>query len=458
MERNEQEEHTYDVSYQLLDPTDEPALAPPAAVGDFLPPIGQWPTVGGLAMLIGFVGAVGLSAVLPYRVTVQATGRIRPAGDLRLVQATAEGTVEQIAVEENQRVERGDVMVTIDDSQLLTRQRQLETSLERGREQLERLSGELDTLDGQIEAQTEAAERDAAAYQAELELEQRDFRERQLVTQADMDAVEAEVELAREEYQRYQQLAQSGGVSQLQVLEREASYNAALARLERARAALNPSESSVNRASERLEQIRSSNLANLAALRREREALLKEQLELEELLLQEEDDLAQVEDDLQKTVVRAPIGGIIQQLNLRNIDQVVERGEEIATIAPANTELVIEAYVASRDINWLEIGQTGQMRVSSCPYPDFGTLQGTVSSIAPDVSILNAGEGPQDSSASTISDGFYKVQIQPTVLEMISQGRRCSIQPGMEGRLDIETDRESVMSFILRRARLLSNF
>ena len=457
MGHNELDKRTDDAAYELLDPTENPALAPPAAVGDFLPPIGQWPTLGGVAMLLGFVGIVGLAAVLPYRVTVQATARIRPAGDLRVVQATAEGNVEQIAVEANQRVERGDVIVAIDSSQLLTKQRQLETSLDRGREQLERLNGQLDSLDGQIAAQTEAAERDAAAYLAELNLEQRDFRERQLVTQADVDAVEAEVNLAREEYQRFQQLAASGGVSQLQVLEREASYQAALARLERARAALNPSESAVSRASARLEQIRSSNIAALAALRREREALLKEQLELEELLVQEEDDLAQVEVDLQNTVVRAPVAGIIQQLNLRNVNQVVTRGDEIARIAPADTELVIEAYVASRDINWLEIGQTGQMRVSSCPYPDFGTLQGTVSSVAPDVSPLDSGSGQQDSNVPAIADGFYKVQIQPTALELSSQGRRCSIQTGMEGRLDIETARESVMSFILRRARLLSN-
>lgn len=457
MEHNELERMAVDSSKELLDPTDEPVFLLPAAPGDFLPPIGNWPTVGGIVMLLGFVGAVGLSAVLPYTVTVQASARIRPAGDLRIVQATAEGTVELIAIEENQRVEKGNVIVAIDDSQLLTTQRQLETGLERGREQLDRLNGQLETINRQIAAQTKASERDAAAYMAELELEQSDYRERQLVTQADVDAVDAEVALAREEYQRYQQLADSGGISQLQVLERESALNAALARLERAKASLNPSEAPVSRALERLEQIRSSNVAALAALNREREALLQKQLELEEQLLQEEDDLAQVEVDLQNTVVRAPVAGIIQQLNLRNIEQVVGRGDEIAKIAPIDTELVIEAFVASRDINLVEVGQTAQMRVSSCPYPDFGTLTGTVFAIAPDVSVSESGSGQQDNKLPTTSDGFYKVQINPSTLEMTLKGRNCLLQAGMEGRLDIETVRESILSFLLRKARLLSN-
>lgn len=444
-------------STTLQIPNKDPVLLPPATPEDFLPPIGKWPTVGGIVMLLGFIGAVGLSAVLPYTVTIRAAGKIRPEGELRVVQATAEGTIERIAVEGNQRVEKGDVIALIDDSQLLTQQRQLETSLERGRQQLSRLNGQLETITGQIIAQKESYERDAAAYRAELEMAQSNFRELQLVTQADVDAVEAEVALAREEYQRYQQLANSGGVSQLQVLEREASFNAASARLERAKASLNPNNASVIRASERLEQIRSSNVAALAALNRERGSLMQQQLELEEQLLQEEDDLGQVEINLQNTVVRAPVAGIVQQLNLRNIDQVVIRGDEIATIAPTNIDLLIEAYVASRDINMVEVGQTARMRVSSCPYTDFGTLEGTVFSISPDVSQLAEGSGQQDAKTQNFSNGFYKVQIKHTTVEMTSNSRRCLIQTGMNGILDIETVRESVLVFLLRKARLLSN-
>jgi hypothetical protein len=58
---------------------------------EFLPAIGRWMLVGGMFMIGSFGGAIALSAILKYKVTVQAPAAIRPVGEVRLVQSTIEG-------------------------------------------------------------------------------------------------------------------------------------------------------------------------------------------------------------------------------------------------------------------------------------------------------------------------------------------------------------------------------
>nr|WP_322745274.1 cysteine peptidase family C39 domain-containing protein [Coleofasciculus sp. LEGE 07081] len=55
---------------------------------EFLPPISRWSTLGGL-FIVGSVGvAIALASVIKYNVTVKASATVRPADELRLVQAS----------------------------------------------------------------------------------------------------------------------------------------------------------------------------------------------------------------------------------------------------------------------------------------------------------------------------------------------------------------------------------
>ena len=90
------------------------------------------------------------------------------------------------------------------------------------------------------------------------------------------------------------------------------------------------------------------------------------------------------------------------------------------------------------------------MRVSACPYPDFGTLPGTVTAISPDAIAPET----QDQNAAA---GNFQVTIAPESLKLTAPGRECIIQSGMEGRTDIISREETVLTFILRKASLLTD-
>lgn len=430
----------------------------PSSPEKFLPPIGQLPVLGGVVLLIAFSGAVILAGVLQYKVTVKASATVRPAGELRIVQSPMEGTINRIAVEGNQSMQQGETIATLDDSRLQTKKNQLQGSIQQNEQQQIQLTAQLTTLAQQAAAETEQANRTIAFANASLGLNQRTYQDKLITTSAEVRESEAAAELAREEVTRYKQLSETGAISQIQVKEKEAALKTAQARLERVSAFLNPSAAEVDMAREKTEQERARGTATLATLDKEREQLLQKQAELQTQIDRDRKELQQVETELNNTVIRAPVSGVIQDLSLRNQSQVVHLGDKIAQIASSEAPLLIKARVAAQDIDKVKVGQVVHMRVSACPYPDFGTLQGNVSKIAPDAISLSGTDGNQlqESPRPTVG-GAYEVTIQPITMALQANGQKCPIQTGMEGSVEIVSREETVLQFLLRKARLLTS-
>jgi multidrug efflux pump subunit AcrA (membrane-fusion protein) len=134
-------------------------------------------------------------------------------------------------------------------------------------------------------------------------------------------------------------------------------------------------------------------------------------------------------------------------------------GDKIAQIAPSQTGLAIEALVAAQDISKVKTEQPAQVRVSACPYPDYGTLKGSVTNISPDVisSPNNPSSANPSSQSTNASNDFYAVTIKPESLSLSQGQKKCLVQLGMEGRADIISREETVLQFLLRKARLIAD-
>jgi multidrug resistance efflux pump len=175
---------------------------PPIQDSDFLPPLGRWTTLSGMVML-AFVGiAIALASVTKYKVTVKAEANIRPAGELRLVQAAAEGPVMRVWVKENQVVKKGDVIATIDDSRLQTKKSQLQSNIQQSQLQLVQINAQISALNRQILAETDRITRVVAAAKAELSHRSRDYQDKQVTTVTEVEEAEANVRIAQEELQK----------------------------------------------------------------------------------------------------------------------------------------------------------------------------------------------------------------------------------------------------------------
>ncbi|WP_299488645.1 HlyD family efflux transporter periplasmic adaptor subunit [Acaryochloris sp. IP29b_bin.137] len=420
---------------------------------EFLPPISPWISMGGMVLVLLFGGAVAISSILKFSITVKAPASIRPAGGLSVVQSGIEGIITHINVEENQAVKKGDLFAQLDDSGLQTRKSQLKGDIQSISLQKYQVNAQLRALDNQIVAESRFVRRSVAAAEANLAANRRRYQDLKISTEADLEEAQAGYNLASEEYQRFKELEKSGAIAKLQVKEKEAALQAASARIKRLKAATNPTDADIDRSLEQIAQERARGGVTLAGLNQQKEQLMQTQIEAQKQLQRTQKELQQIENELQGTKIRAPIEGTVLQLNLRNPGQVVQPGAAIAQIAPRNAPLTIKARVGAQDINQVKTGQAVQMRVSACPYTDYGTLQGTILSVSPDA--IPASEPGVPANASP---AFYEVTVQPRTLYMGDQKRWCRLQFGMEGRADIVSRQETVLQFVLKKARLLSNF
>ncbi|MGP1385806.1 MAG: HlyD family secretion protein [Thainema sp.] len=418
---------------------------------EFLPPISRWSKLGGVALLGVFGGVLTFAALFKYNVTVKAPAVIRPAGDLRVVQAATAGTVTEIIAQANQTVQQGDAIAVLDDTAQQTQKRQLDITIDQLQTQIQQASQQLTALENQITAEQSRLAGAIAGAEAELKLAQRQYQDQDAIAQANVREAEAAVKFAEEELNRFRQLANTGAVADLQIEEKAAALETAQARLERARAALNPTAAEVEQSQQSVAQAIANRDATLAQLAQTRQQIQQQQADLQDQLLNRQQDLRQLETDLSQVIIRSPIDGIVQTMDLRNSQQVVQVGDIIGYISPTQTELEIKAAVSQAHISQVEIGQTVQMRIDSCSYPDYGVAAGVVSAIAPDAHVQNS-DRPDGTSSSTAA--VYDVTIQPQQLTLHTTYQTCTLQAGMQGRADIITRQETMLRLIFRKLRL----
>ncbi|MDZ8028962.1 MAG: HlyD family secretion protein [Nostoc sp. DedQUE01] len=491
----------------------------PIQTDQFLPPISRWITFGGLFVLCVLGLAIPVATVTKYKVTVKGQAVVRPSGELRIVQAATEGQVMQIYVKENQVVKTGDAIAIIDDSRLQTKKSQLQSNIQQAKLQLGQINAQIHTLNSQIRAETAKVNRIITATEVELSDRLRQYQDKKITTVAEFQEAQAYVQIAQQELQvgitqlktaqanlhsteaawnaakskqnRYESVAQAGALSrdkleearlavkqqqqavaaqktvveaQKQTIERlQQTVYAAIAKKQRAKAALNPSHAEVEIATERIAQEKAAGESNKAALDKELQGIIKQRIEVEKQLERDTSELKQVEIELNHTTITATADGIISQINLRNPGQTVHPGEEVLQIVPSHAKQIVKAAIASEDKSKLKIGQQVQMRVSACPYPDYGTLNGKVEAISPDAmtppTSSTNGSSPHGNTTpkAAVPGAFYQVTIQPESLVLGKGENLCQIQLGMEGRVDIISREETVLQFFLRKARLIAD-
>jgi HlyD family type I secretion membrane fusion protein len=433
--------------------------------------------MGALVIVCAVGLAIPLASVTKYKVTVKGQASVRPAGELRLVQAATEGQVMRVFVAENQVVKQGDVIATIDNSKLQTKKSQLQSIIGQSRLQLVQVNAQVSAINSQLKAETDRVNRVVTAAEAELSYRSRDYRDKQITTTADVEEAEANVKAviaslgaARSKRNRYEVVAKQGALSQdqleeaqLAVRQQEQAFEAATAKLQGAQAALNPSNAEVAIASERIAQEKATGEATIATLDKERQALIGQRIEIQKQLERDNREFQQINIDLSQTVITATADGIISKLNLRNPGQTVPAGGEIAQIVPSKAPLEVKAAVKLQDKNKLKQGQNVQIRVSACPYPDYGTLKGKVKAISPDAIIPQRNSDNTTPTTATNQkpsavSSFYEVTIEPESMALGRDKHQCAIHLGMEGTVDIISKEETVLKFLLRKARLIADW
>ncbi|GLQ30676.1 HlyD family type I secretion periplasmic adaptor subunit [Litoribrevibacter albus] len=371
-------------------------------------------------------------------------GKVIPSQQLQVIQNLEGGIISDMLVSEGQLVNKGDVLVKIDDTQFQSSFQETKLRYFELQARAARLTAESQGHDS-IALPYDIPE-DAMSFvqqerglflkrQNQLNAQKATILKQVSQTRAELAQIEAEkkqtsrsLKLAEKELNILIPLAESGAVSEVEIIRAEKE----VVRLETQISSLNLSTPVLNAQIGELE----SKLSELS-LKHQSEAYSELSEVTAELsrLSQSEDAL---EDKVTRTAVRSPVKGTIKQIMVNTVGGVLQPGMDILSIVPIEDSLLIEAKVRPADIARIYPGQPAIVKFTAYDFAIYGGLEGSVVHISAD-SITNEKD-----------ESYYLVRVKTDRSFLGEDSQELPIIPGMTTNVDILTGKKTIMDYLLK--------
>lgn len=358
-------------------------------------------------LLITVIGIVAAFIVWAYQSRVseltRGQGKVIPSGSTQIVQSLEGGIVSALQVSESDYVNQGDILAKLDDTILRATYR--ESLVERDNliakiARLDAESVESDTLtfpDSLVESRT-----DLIASESLL------FNTRRDKINGGQDRIKKSLALKRRELSITQPLAESGVVSQVELLRLETMVNDLEGQLERER-------------SEYLNEVVSQNN------------------EYKTRLSQIEETIVAYEDKIERSTIKAPLSGIVNKIHIKTLGGVLQPGAPIMEIVPIENNLLVQAKISPSDIAFVTLDQEATVKLTAYDFSIYGGLEGTVEQISADT-FVNEEDG----------QSYYHILIRTGERSLKTTKEEFQILPGMVAQVDIKTGKKSVLDYMLK--------
>lgn len=388
--------------------------------------------------------AVGMAALLiwaslaPLEEVTRGMGKVVPSSKVQIIQAATPATIKSILVRPGQFVNEGQVLVRLDDPQSSSALGQLKAETERLEARAARLEGEGTGAGGgceagsvcEEEARLGAVRRATArsresALSAAVEQRRRDFQE----GQSTAASLESSERLAQDQVNMLAPLAAKGIVPKTELLTAQRELVDIQGRLSAARQGVARARAAISEAEAQLREARFDF----------RQQALSERSEITTKIAVNEETIKGASATAQRSELRAPVKGVVNDVQVTTVGGFVNAGEKIMQIVPAGDKLLIEARVAPKDIAFIKEGDPAVVKITAYDFSIYGGLKGRVRNISAD-SIYDEVE----------RQAYYNVMVETDSSFLMKNGQSLPIMPGMICDVEIITGRKSVLTYLLK--------
>lgn len=435
---------------------------------------------------------VGWAYFAKIEQVVPATGQLKPEGTIKEVQAPLSGVVKSVYVKDGQEVKEGDLLLTFESVATLAELSSLNkirAALMKENDIYRRLMGastgirsELDFLRSNLPPESAFLLKSRASLVAENELLRSQLRnttpeigrgideqQRLIAAKTELDsrsgAAKLEVEKIRKQLSqtivkrkdtqaslviqegildKLKILAVEGGISQLQYLNQQQQVQTLKAEIEQLSEEEKRLQFDIQRGQQEVTNtvaVTDKNVLDKIADNKKRIAEIDSQFM--RIILDNEQRLADINSKISQTQLnvryqelRAPVGGIIFDMQAKNAGYVANPTQKLLQIVP-NDKYVAEVFITNKDIGFVRKGMKVDVRVDSFPFSEFGDIKGQVVDIGSDAL-------PPDQIHQ-----FYRFPAKVSLdkQSIVAQGRSITLQSGMSITANIKVREErTVMS------------
>ncbi len=370
-------------------------------------------------------------------------GVVIPSGKIQTVQNLEGGIVEELLARDGDQVTQGQALIKIKNQGFESVFNEAQTTLDGLSLEIMRLEAELNQSPLDIDAKLGQAHPELARIQQELfqsntqflKNQQHILEEKIKQKQSQISKIRLKIKhlkkkagLLKQQIDITKPLVDQKIESQTEFLELQRKQADIIEQKEMAASSIPELISQVNEMEKRKEE-----LAITFRARAQKE--LGQALKKRASLIEKQETF---KDQVSRTLVTAPSAGIVKQIHVNTLGQVIKPGMDLVEIVPLEDKLLIEARIRPSDIAFLHPGQKATVKITAYDFSIYGGLAGHVSRI----------------SADTLKDErnqtYFLVEIVTPKTNLGTQDNPLKIIPGMTVSVDIITGKKTILSYILK--------
>lgn len=406
-----------------------------------------WPVVIILltmaAFIVFFFVWAGLTEVEEL---TRGEGRVVPSQEIQVVQSLEGGVLQELLIAKGDYVKKGQILLRISDVLFSSEERGTEArfiALEAKKARLiSESSGKEFSMPNEIlEKMPEIAKNEKSLYASrQKELQSAYAIQDEKIKQAQADLAEVKAEINRLSENR-RLLNKELSITRDMVAKRAVPKLDQI-RLERELADIGGQINARSQEQKGLE-------AALASAQNERKAqddkfrsiAFEELNNVETEISSLKESLKSIGDRVDRTELRAPVDGIVNQINLQTVGGVVEPAMKLVEIVPVNDALKIVAQVKPNEIAFIEKGQPVKVKITAYDPQRYGSLDGQVARVA------------ANSSQDREGNVLFEVEVTTYKNHLGTAEKPLPIMPGMVANIEIITGKRTILNYLLKPLR-----
>ena len=345
----------------------------------------------------------------PLEEVAQGQGRIIPSSREQIVQSLDPGTIQEMLVKEGDTVEKGQILLRLDDTRSSAILRESQAKVENLEAMVARLQSEAynTNLVFTDHISDELKKREEAAYVSR----RRAMEEQVSGLRQSKDVLEQQIAIA-------EPMVKRGVMSQVDLL-----------RMQRDSHDL---EAQITERQNRYTTDASNEL-----------------VKTESELAQAKENMAMRADPVERSQIRAPMKGIVKNIRINTIGGVVNAGQDILEIVPIEDNLLVEAYIRPNDVAFIRPGLPAVVKLTAYDYAIYGGLQGEVTLISPDT--LSDEKHNASELKLNMNNVYYRILVKTSGSHLVDKnGNEMPIIPGMVATVDVKTGEKTVFQYLIK--------
>lgn len=336
---------------------------------------------------------------------VRGTGQIIALSRTQIIQSANDGVVESIMVREGDAVEKGQLLMQLDASQLNAATEDSRAKVAALRATLARLNAEV------FKRPLDFSGIDTKTYGTFVKTQNDLFNRRQQALNEELDTLNSMLKNLQQELDLSLPLLAAGDIAQTEVL-----------RLRRSIAEL------------------MGNITN----RRNKffQDAQAEMTKAEEELATQMQMFIERSTNMERMQIFAPNDGLVRNVRVTTLGSRVRPGDVVMDLLPTNSELIIETKLKPQDLAFIGVGHAVSVKLDAYDYSIYGILDGTVIYVSPDALTEDTRSGEHI---------YYRVHVRIDQNHLKTElGRKITVTPGMTTQIEIETGKMSVLNYLLK--------